>query len=423
MNIAMILGVIVIIGTMVCLAKRIESRLVLFLAGFILSCIALNPMAAMEGFSKAMKNGTVIEPIVASLGFAYVMKATKCDAHLVHLMIGPLRRFGFFIVPGAVLVTALINIAITSSSGCSAAVGAIIIPLLMRMGVHPGLAASTVFLGTYGSPLVNPGYHQVVIASKVSEHVPMDFITFAAMPVLAVAIACAVLLCVIAVVTKEYKGYEYEAEETNAADFKVSYLKAVVPIIPIVLLLLAKTGHLPGMGKLDISHVMIIGSVIAYLVDRREVTPTQISERFFAGMGQAFGKAYGIVTCSLIFVAGMNALGLVKSLIGFMAANEGIARIAGTVGPFLLATITGSGDAAAISFNTAVTVHAASFGLDPLHLGAAVAGAAGLGRTMSPIAGAAIICSGYADCSPMELAKRNAIPCIVGAIIFVLMTL
>jgi len=46
-----------------------------------------------------------------------------------------------------------------------------------------------------------------------------------------------------------------------------------------------------------------------------------------------------------------------------------------------------------------------------------------LGRTMSPIAGACIICSGYANVNPIELAKRNAIPTIVGAVIFVFMSL
>ena len=422
MNISMILGAIVIVCTIYCLAKRYESKLVLLTAGFILSCIALNPMAALFGFTKAMSNAKIIEPIVASMGFAYVMKYTKCDRHLVHFLAKYLHSLGYLIIPGAVLVTAFINISITSSSGCTAAVGAILIPLLMRMGVHPAMAASAVFLGTFGSPLVNPGYHQVVIASEVSKRTPMEFVSYSAIPILVVSIVVAIILCVIAVIKKEHKGYIADIEDVET-DFKVNLPMAIVPIVPIVILLLAKTGYLPGMAKLEISHAMIIGAMIAFIVTRKTTTAKDICKDFFAGMGEGFGHVYGIVTCSLIFVAGMNAIGLVKALITTMSAHHAIAKIAGTAGPFILATICGSGDAAAISFNTAVTVHAASFGLDPLHLGAAVAAAGGLGRTMSPIAGACIICSGYAGVNPIELAKRNAIPTIVGAIIFVFMSL
>ena len=259
MSISMILGIIVIVCTIYCLAKRYESRLVLFSAGIILSCIALNPMAALVGFSKAMSNAKVIEPIVASMGFAYVMKYTKCDRHLVHFLAKYLHSFGYLIIPGAVLITAFINISITSSSGCSAAVGAILIPLLMRMGVHPAMAASAVFLGTFGSPLVNPGYHQVVIASEVSKHTPMEFVTYSALPVLVVSIVVAVILCIIAVMKKEHKGYIADVDDTKA-DFKVDLLKAIVPIVPIALLLLAKTGYLPGM---DSRAVYVLGSMIS----------------------------------------------------------------------------------------------------------------------------------------------------------------
>jgi len=40
-----------------------------------------------------------------------------------------------------------------------------------------------------------------------------------------------------------------------------------------------------------------------------------------------------------------------------------------------------------------------------------------LGRTMSPIAGAAIICASIAGVNPMELAKRNAPGMIIAVIV------
>ena len=171
-----------------------------------------------------------------------------------------------------------------------------------------------------------------------------------------------------------------------------------------------------ALKKLAISHAMIMGTIVAWAVTFE--SPQKIAKEFFHGVGDAFGHVYGIIICSLIFVAGLDGVGLIKSLISIMDANVNIAKISGTVGPFLLAVVTGSGDAASVAFNTAVTAHASSFGLILLNLGSVAAAAGGLGRTMSPIAGAAIICAGYAEVNPMELAKRNAIPTIITTVIF-----
>jgi C4-dicarboxylate transporter len=414
MTIQMIVGVVVICIAVYFLVKRHESRLVLFLAGLALAIVAGDPMVAFKAFSKAMTNSKLIEPIIASMGFAFVLKVTKCDQHLVNLLAGGLKKVGPTIIPGAVLITAFINISVTSSSGCSAAVGAVLIPLLMRAGVHPAIAAATVFLGTYGSANVNPGYAQVAVIADVAKSTPIEVIANHATPFLLNAVVVAIGLTVVAFWKKEHKGYVIEGVEDQ--DFEVSWVKSLVPLVPLVLLLLGSTGIVAPLKQLAISHAMIVGSVVAFAVTR--VNPAKITKEFFHGAGEGFGHVYGIITCSMVFVGGLTAIGLVDALIEIMDGNTNIAKVSGTVGPFLLAVVTGSGDAAAVAFNTAVTAHAPSFGLDPLNLGSVAAATGGLGRTMSPIAGAAIICAGYAGINPMELAKRNAIPTIMGTVFF-----
>ncbi len=90
-----------------------------------------------------------------------------------------------------------------------------------------------------------------------------------------------------------------------------------------------------------------------------------------------------------------------------------MAQFAAAAGPFVMAAVTGSGNAAALAFNGAITPHAADFGLGVIELGSVAQIAAGLGRTMSPVAGAAIICAGLAGINPMEIVKRNCVPTIV----------
>ena len=73
------------------------------------------------------------------------------------------------------------------------------------------------------------------------------------------------------------------------------------------------------------------------------------------------------------------------------------------------------GDAATVAFNEAVTPHAAQFGLETMNMGSIAALGGTLGRTISPIAGATIICAGIAGVDPMEVCKRNALGITPGA--------
>ena len=82
--------------------------------------------------------------------------------------------------------------------------------------------------------------------------------------------------------------------------------------------------------------------------------------------------------------------------------------------------LVGSGDAATMAFNEAVTPHALEFGLGIVQLGnlAYVSGA--LGRTMSPIAGVVIVIAGICRVEPLAMVKRTALGSIVGIVTLLL---
>jgi DcuC family C4-dicarboxylate transporter len=107
---------------------------------------------------------------------------------------------------------------------------------------------------------------------------------------------------------------------------------------------------------------------------------------------------------------------VLKGLIEMLKGAQSSVPLAGTFGPFLLAVLGGSGDAATLAFNNAVTPHAAQFGIGTVNLGnlANIGGA--LGRSMSPVAAGAIIAAGFAGVSPFEITKRNLIPMLVAAV-------
>ena len=104
-----------------------------------------------------------------------------------------------------------------------------------------------------------------------------------------------------------------------------------------------------------------------------------------------------------------------------MLNNPAIVKICAAFGPFLLGLLTGSGDAATFAFNEAITPYAPDFGMSQVQMGSMATLGGTLGRTMSPIAGAAIICAGLAKVNPIEVSKRNALPCLASAIVLMLL--
>ena len=404
------IGFTIILITIYCLMKQYETRLVLFVSGVIMAIISGNLMVAFDAFSKSMKNANLIEPIIAAMGFAMVLQITKCDQHLIYLLAKSLKNLGPALVPGAVLATALVNTSITSAGGCSAAVGAILIPVLIGSGVHPAMAAAAVFAGTYGSPMLNPGFGQIAIVADVAHSTPIDVLSNHYHVVLILGLITAASLTIVAFIKGEHKGYHSEALD-NVEDFKINYIMALVPMLPLIILVLGSTGVVPLFKKFAISHAMLIGCFAAFLATRKN--PVEISKAFFKGAGDGFATVFGIITMALVFVSGVKSLGIIDWMIQEMINTPAIAKVSATVGPFLLGVISGSGEAASIAFNQSVTIHADTLGLNALNLGSLAAISGALGRTMSPIAGCAIICAGFAKVNPLELVKRTALGMII----------
>ena len=418
----LIAGGVVILATIYLLVKQYETRMVLFGAGMVMAIIAGEPMGAFKSFSNAMHEYKLFEPIITVMGFSVVMKVTECDKHLIHLLAKGLQKAGPLLIPGAAMATFAVNTSLTSAAGVSAAAGAIIIPLLLSAGVHPAVAGAAVFAGTYGS-MLNPGYSMNVIIADVSKADPMAIVGNHFFPVLVAGLISAFTLLAVAYLKKEHTGYESELSRELHSDkaFHINYLKAFMPLFPLVLLLTINAKLIPGVKSIDVSHTMIIGVMLTLLVTRQN--PGKISKEFFHGFGDAFGHIFGIIACALVFVSGMSSLGLIRALTDAMIANPQIAKLSSAYGPFLLAVMSGSGDAAATAFNKAVTINAAQFGITPMDMGSTAALAGGIGRAMSPIAGACIICAGFSGTSPIEVAKRNIPGMILAVTVSMIMML
>ena len=413
------LAVVVVILTIAALIKRYETRLVLFTAGLILCLMSLQPMDAFNGFAKSMTNSGLIMGICASMGFAYVSSYTKCDQHLVALLSKPIRGLGIFLIPVCTAVTMFVNVAIPSASGCAAAVGSTLIPVMLRAGIRPAAAAASVMMGTYGG-VVSPGSAHNVYIAKISDMEIMDFIALH-LPFSCVIYAIGIVGILVMCMIFRDKGeatdnIQISTEHEQVHIERPNPIYAFVPLIPIVILVLGNT-CLPVI-KMGVAQAMVLGAVLTLLITR--VNPQDFSKSFFNGMGKGYGNILGIIIAAGVFAQGLRSAGLIDTFIAVLRESNDIARWGGSLGPWFLGTITGSGDAATFAFNEAVTPHAEAFGMDIPHLGALAFLAGALGRTSSPIAGAMVIVAGIAMANPIEVAKRTIVPCFISTVVLAL---
>ena len=390
--------------------------------------------AAVDAFVKQLVNGGLVPTIVTVMGFGYVMTFTKCSDHLVNLLGKPLARVPVIVIPGAVIINWLLNIVLPSAAGIAAAVGVLLIPALIALKVRPVMAAAAVFIGTWGS-VVSPGLMfnpQIADIAFKAKEIPapdaMIVIMQEALPCAIGALVAAICLTIICIVLKEGVGSteivkELPEGEEIQKDFKVNPIKAIIPIIPLALLVLAskQVGVLPTKA-FSVPVCMLIGTAIGLivaLVNKQKIGDA--SKKFCRGAGDGFCDVVILIAAAAMFASGMKAIGLTGALVDAMKGSQSVAMFAAAAGPFVMAAISGSGNAAALAFNQAITPNAADFGLTIVQLGAVAQIAAGLGRSMSPVAGGVIILAGIAGVNPMEVVKRTAIPAIVALIVVTLL--
>ena len=373
MSITAWIALVVVVAVVWALIKRWETRMVLIASGLFLCIISWDFLSGLNSMANSMVNKSLVQAICASMGFAFAAKYTRCDSSLVHYLASPIRGLGIFLLPVCTVITFFVNIAIPSAAGCAAAVGSTLIPVMLRAGIKPAAAAAAVLGGTIGSYLSPGTSHNPYVANMAGMDV-MTFIGTHATYSVMIGVISAVGILIVCFFMGDHKGDKNATVDESKlkkedADFVPNPIAALVPLVPITLLLV---GNLwVEEIKMGVAPAMTIGAICALAVAR--VNPQTFTKEFFNGMGKGYADVMGIIT--------------------------------------------GSGDAATLAFNETVTPHAKDFGMTIEGLGglAFLAGAAG--RTASPIAGVTILVSGIAMVSPIEVVKRTVLPMTISVIL------
>ena len=424
-----IVAAAVVIATFVFIIRGAEVRLALLAGGAVLALAAWKPEAWFSSFASSMVQAGLLTVILPAIGFTAVIKLAKCDQHLIRLVVGPLLSLRAVIIPAAMLATLALSIAITSAAGITAAVGVVLIPAMVALGIHPAMAAAAVIAGTWGGAF-SPGSPHPALIGDIAKTPVIEVILAHLHASIPAAITFAIALYLVARLRGEDRGWTAEragasptvgtANATPDAE-PISIARALMPVLPLLLLVLT----VPQFGLttawfpkgLTVLQAMVAGTLVTAVVGR--LSPTKVVKGFFDGMGEAYAGVIGIIIAAGVFIGGLNAIGSIDRMIDALKDAQAAAPVVAMLGTFAIAVLSGSGDAAAIAFNKAVLPHAAALGMTQVDLGNIAWLGGGLGRSMSPVAAACAIAAGYAGVSVFDIAKRNAIPAIAAAVVVV----
>jgi C4-dicarboxylate transporter, DcuC family len=372
-----------------------DVRLVLIVLGVILAWLGGDVFTAFDEIQKALGKGEIIGPICTAMGYAWVLKYCGCDVAMVQRCIRPLRKISWALLPGGCLIGFCTNMAITSQTASAAAVGPILVPLMLAAGYRPVIAGATLLVGcSIGGNLFNPGEPDIV-AIVAATGVPASQVLQAAIVpnLLSFAVATAVLWFVHVRTRTEH---EHSFAIPNDASQYPWYF-ALFPPLPVLVLLALQPalGLIPPLVQrypdgLHISTLMVVSMILVLLFcgpkSGRTAFLNKGIQEFFAGMGYAFTHVISLIIAALCFAGGLKSVGLIQSLSVLIAGYPNVAMVVSPILTMALAVLSGSGTAPSVAFSQAVLPSVVVHGShQAIQLGIIGAIGASVGRTTSPV--------------------------------------
>ena len=467
-----LLGLVVIAVAVWAIVREFEVRLVLIIAALTLGLLAWNPQAVMREFLITLTNERFVIPLCCGMGFAHVLKHTECDQHLVHLLVRPLTAVRFLLIPGTVVVGFLVNMPIVSQTSTAVTIGSVVIPILRAAKLSPVTIGAALLLGcSIGGELLNPGAPELrTTVEECKRVIDRDNAIAAAgtlgrlaLPIEVSAIATAAPV----IPLRNPRGYDYErcvkniiplnflgllvgtlvfwyqsylfekqrqqetdADEANADAFRVNWIKAAVPLLPLAFLYLssypfqvlqlppagvqtpmADGSSGPLSGTRLIGFAMMLGVVAAALVSPTKING--VASSFFEGAGYGYAYIVSLIVVANCFGQAIREIGIAATVGHVILRFPDVLLPAAGVIPLAFAALCGSGMASTQSLFGFFAEPAFRLGIDPTHVGAVVSIASAAGRTMSPVAAVTLMCARMSGTSPLELSKQVAIPLLI----------
>ena len=302
------------------------------------------------------------------------VEATPPSDSAAGAAVKPLTKVRFLLIPGTVLVGFFVNMPIVSQTSTAVTIGAVVIPILRTAGISPVTTGAALLLGSsIGGELLNPGAPELLttiyesqkaakdnpdLGHEAGEYtsercvrriIPLDFLGLA-----------------VGLLAFWWLSYRYEKSlpaEAGAAEvppdtFHVNWLKAAVPLLPLIFLyacsypfrflaldqawLELPTGVLSDRFETRmIGFAMLLGVVAAAVVTASKLNG--VGTAFFEGAGYGYAHIVSLIVAANCFGTGIREIGIAHSIGGIIAAWPDVLMPAAGILPLAFAVLCGSG--------------------------------------------------------------------------------
>lgn len=362
--------------------------------------------------------------IMAAGGFASYMDHIKASNAMVNMCIRPLQviKAPYLILALGYICAQLLHVAISSAAGLAMLLLVTFFPVLVRLGVSKASAAAMIGLCAFMD--LGPAVGTANLAAK---HAGMESAIYFAHYQMPVAVVVMLAVAVVIFFTAKYfdkkDGFVPGTEEVAEAEEegrKVPAIYALLPVLPVLLVLVFSPLAIASI-KIDVVTAMILGAVVAFFFELFTTRDFRACckglQVFFKGMGSMFTSIVSLLVCADIYAQGLQKIGAVDYLLqsvqsaglGFTSMTLVMTALVGVT-----AVLTGSGVAAFFSFSGLAPSIAAKFGENAVNMILPMQLMAGMGRSISPVAGIIIAVSKAGECSPFMIVRRTLLPALAG---------
>jgi len=440
-----LMALVVLVVAAVLILRGWDVRLVLFGAALLIGAGAGEGSRIVRTFLITFSNEKFVVPICSAMGFAYVLRHTGCDQHLVRLLLRPLRPVRAVLIPGVILAAFVVNMPVISQTSTAACVGPVAIPLLRAAGYSPATSGVCLLLGSsVGGELLNPGAPELLTIAAANESHPLAPPTQQARitlpPVVLVQLTVALLVCwwLARWWWERADRPPEDIPEPDPSSEPIRLSAALVPLVPLVLLFL--TGpplhwweippswvapDRPDGSRDPAYHTRLIGlAMLVGVVSAALVVPSKARDcmqQFFEGAGYGFARIVSLIVTAHCLGTAMEVAGVAQELGRWISrAPELLIPLAALI-PLLCAALCGSGMASTQSLYGFFHEPAVALGVDPVELGALTAVGSAAGRTMSPVAAVTLMCAQLTGTPPFLLARRVCWPLLAGITVVIVL--
>lgn len=363
-------------------------------------------------------------------GYSGYMNKIGANQVAVDMLVGPMKKIKSqaLFIPLVFFIGNLMSLVVPSASSLAIILMAILYPMLQGMGISSLTAAGVIAMTATIMP-TPLGADNVIAAQTLNMNI-MEYVIYNAK----ISIPVLILLGGIHYAWQRYcdkvegesafiKIDESKLKQQESATLPKIY--ALLPILPLILILVVGiAGMFVKAISMDVFILTFISFIVAIIFETIRTkdfkSVTEGASQMFLGMGEGFGRVVMLVVGGSLFTNGVQALGVIDSLLKAVENSSSaglITMVIFATATCLFGILSGGGLPMFYATISLIPEIADGAGIHGMLITLPMQMIANLSRTMSPVAAVIMIVASTIGVSPVRILKRTAVPSFIAIIL------